>query len=130
MVSTRLKNISQIGNLRQVGMQKKKHHLASGSFPPQKKHELCRLFLLNGLSQTSSPVPFSKFYDTILHTIMSKINDAAHMTIFGRQISWESKGTLPMPPVVNNPLRPYFLGGGIGGVPLDFHENKMVILLK
>ena len=24
-----------------------------------------------------SPVPFSKFYDTILHIIMSKINDAA-----------------------------------------------------
>ena len=28
-----------------------------------------------------SPVPFSKFYDTILHIIMSKINDAAHMKI-------------------------------------------------
>ena len=26
-----------------------------------------------------SPVPFSKFYDTILHIIMSKINDAAHL---------------------------------------------------
>ena len=25
------------------------------------------------------PVPFSKFYDTILHIIMSKINDAAQV---------------------------------------------------
>ena len=57
--------------------------------------------------------------------------------------SWESKGAPPMPPsprnkallrpnsgtmVVNNPLiRPYFLGGGgIGGVPLDSHENKLL----
>ena len=29
-----------------------------------------------------SPVPFSKFYDTILHIIMSKINDAAHLFLW------------------------------------------------
>ena len=51
-----------------------------------------------------SPVPFSKFYDTILHIIMSKINDAAHLEIStlknsswtptGRDISKLCKGQL------------------------------------
>ena len=41
---------------------------------PQKKHKKPSAGF-----RDCSPVPFSKFYDTILHIIMSKINDAAHL---------------------------------------------------
>ena len=38
-------------------------------------------------------------------------------------ISGDYQGTM----MVNNPLmRPYFLGGGIGRVPLDSHEQSLV----
>ena len=65
---------------------------------------------------------------------------SAHTKGWRFKESWESKVPPPMPPppgnkalirpywgkpMVNSPLiRPYFLGGGIGGVPLDSHEGR------
>ena len=66
--------------------------------------------------------------------VLSYTNEKMMMKISASalvMLSWESKGTPPMPSISHHhPLiRPYsgpifFGGGGIGGVPLDSHDVK------
>ena len=83
---------------------------------------------------------FGCFFFRCIYLVMYYMCTNVYQSKSGYRSSWESKGTPPMPPppgnkallrpywgrmVVNSPLiRPYFLGGGgIGGVPLGFHDR-------
>ena len=54
---------------------KRLHSICFGELPREKQHKKPSAGF-----RDCSPVPFSKCYDTILHIIMSKINDAAHVS--------------------------------------------------
>ena len=55
---------------------KRLHSICFRELPQKKKHKKPSAGF-----RDCSPVPFSNFYDTILHIIMSKINDAAQMYV-------------------------------------------------
>ena len=55
---------------------KRLHSICFRELPQKKKHKKPSAGF-----RDCSPVPFSKFYDTILHIITSKINDAAQLCI-------------------------------------------------